>query len=122
MKPTKVQFYNQLNKLIKEINPTLSFDGEDKVSSILLFKDFMTRLHIWKKELNTNFMNFDAINLNLFNDLHISIGEDLDIEETIFYNEYITFLRQNYNLNSLLNKNYLFIHLFIGNSIRTQKR
>ena len=113
MKPTKVQFYNQLNKLIKEINPTLSFDGEDKVSSILLFKDFMTRLHIWKKELNTNFMNFDAINLNLFNDLHISIGEDLDIEETIFYNEYITFLRQNYNLNSLLNKNYLFIHLFI---------
>ena len=113
MKPTREQFYNQLNKFINETNPTLSFDGEDKVSSILLFKDFMTRLHIWKNELHTEFINFDAINLNLFNDLHINIGEDSDIEETMFYNEYINFLRQNFNLNNLRNKNYLFIYLFI---------
>jgi hypothetical protein len=73
----------------------------------------MTRLHIWKNELHTEFINFDAINLNLFNDLHINIGEDSDIEETMFYNEYINFLRQNFNLNNLRNKNYLFIYLFI---------
>ena len=113
MKPTKEEFYNKLNTFIKQNNPTLSFDGEDKVSSILLFKDFMTRLHIWKNELHTEFINFDAINLNLFNDLHINIGEDSDIEETMFYNEYINFLRQNFNLNNLRNKNYLFIYLFI---------
>lgn len=122
MKPTREQFYNQLNKFINETNPTLSFNDEDKVSSILLFKDFMTRLHIWKNELHTEFINFDAINLNLFNDLHINIGEDSDIEETMFYNEYINFLRQNFNLNNLRNKNYLFIYLFIGNYIKIQKK
>ena len=35
MKPTKEEFYNKLNTFIKQNNPTLSFDGEDKVSSIL---------------------------------------------------------------------------------------
>lgn len=107
MKPTKEEFYIKFNDFIKENNPTLSFEGEDKVSSILLFKDFMRRLNIWKECLHTKFNNFDRKNLNLFNDLNF---DNSLLEEYESFSEYI---RLNFDNYSGLNYNYFFIYIYI---------
>lgn len=109
MKSTREIFFNNVNKFIQQNNSTLSFDSVYKVSSILLFKDFVRRLYLWKTELNIPFIMYGKREIfNLFNDLNPNW-----LGELVPYEEYEQHLIENY-IYSSSNLNYLFVYLFVN--------
>ncbi len=71
MKPTIKEFYVKLNELINFYNPNFDFNGNAKVSSILLFKDGLFRISEWRNILNSSKITFnDKEDFNLFSDIN----------------------------------------------------
>lgn len=117
MKPKNEEFFNKIDGFITENNLTLSFDAEDKVSSILLYKDFIRRLYLWKNELNVTFLMYGKKDIfNLFSDINPEWLKDL-----VSYEDYEQYLINNYKYSSS-NLNYFFLYLFIGIFIKMQKK
>ncbi len=108
MKPTHEEFFNKIDEFINENNPTLSFGAEDKVSSILLYKDFIRRLYLWKTELNLPFLMYGKKEIfNLLNDINPVWLNDL-----VSFEDYEQYIINNYTYSSS-NLNYFFLYLFI---------
>ncbi len=109
MKPTLKKFYVRLDELINLYNPDFQFNGNYKVSSILLFKEGLIRINEWRSIINSSKISFnDSEDFNLFNDINAPwINE---IEDYSLYVERIKEMTINYNSR---NFNFLFIYLFI---------
>ena len=108
------KFYSILNKLVKDNSKLLELNHENKVSSVLLFKDYIFRLRLWKNQLNAeyiafsrkiNFDNHDLIN-NINTDWKNEIPSLLD---------YYDYLMINFNVKNIGYKivNYIYIYMYV---------
>lgn len=85
------KFYSKLEKLVTDNSKLFELNYENKVSSILLFKDYIFRLKLWKEKINAEYINFTLkINFDnhaLINDINIKLKDELP--SLLSYNEYL---------------------------------
>lgn len=109
----------EINKFIKEYGEIFDKYEKHKVSSVLLFKDFTRRLCHWKKELDIPFkFNINPNNINLLLDVNPNLASEMMSVE-----DFISYLEENHAVKFPRNreKNYLFVYLFIGKSLKIEK-
>lgn len=102
----------EINKFLSEYGNDFEYKESKKISSILLFKDYIRRLKTWKEALNNSKLSLRSLDgHNLFLELNPSWKDELmTLEDFCFY------LKEKYDVNNLPKGryiNYLFIYLFI---------
>lgn len=109
MKTTIREFYDKLNQFINFYNPNFEFNGDAKVSSILLFKEGLSRISEWRIVLNSSKFTFNnKEDFNLFSDISANLTNEM--EDYGLYVEKIKEKTMNYNSR---NFNFLFLYLYV---------
>ena len=103
---TNKDFYIKLEEIISDNNPNLLMQDDHKISSILLFKDFLRQFEDLKQILNSTNSGYNRTSFNLLNDIDSSW-----ISKTQNYDEYVEYIKD--KSNNYTSRNYIYIFIFI---------
>lgn|SRR5690606_18920148 len=109
-------FLEELDKLYREMPSVFDLNNNKKVSSILLFKDYIHQLRMWKEKLNITYPPFGYLPSG--NNLILDINQDLKnkmMPIMEFYNSFIGdySFDENLRIGTTRYLNYLFVYYFI---------
>lgn len=108
----------EIQKLIGKNKGQFLDNGKQRISSILLFKDYTRRIITWKKELLGIHGGVNKAG-DKFNNLFLDIKPDW-LNEMMSIDDFVKYMKNQYNLKLYGGRNggNTFIYLFIGRFIK----